>query len=49
MFATNFTRTAQHAICMTLSALIVSASLALGAYGVNSAAVDHTQGVTVYA
>jgi hypothetical protein len=49
MFAIEFTRTAQRAICMMLSVIIVAGSLSLGAYGVSTAQVDHTQGVTVHA
>jgi len=34
---THITRTTQQFVCMTLSAIIVAASLSLGAYGAHSA------------
>ena len=41
MFAvTEFSRRAQRAICMVLSAVIVTVSLSLGAYGAQSALQD---------
>ena len=35
---TDISRTTQNFVCMTLAALIVTASLSLGAYGAQSAA-----------
>jgi hypothetical protein len=43
---TEISRTTQHFICMTLAALIVSASLSLGAYTADTAA-HHNYSVTI--
>jgi hypothetical protein len=43
----DMNRTTQHFICMTLAALIVTASLSLGAYGAQSAAhLDYSVTIT---
>ena len=48
MFAlTEFSRTTQRAVCMLMSAVIVAASLSLGAIGAQSAAVNDGYSVTV--
>jgi hypothetical protein len=43
---TEISRTTQQFICMTLAALIVSASLSFGAYTADAAA-DHNYSVTI--
>ena len=49
MFAAmEFSRSAQRAVCMLMSAVIVAASLTLGAYGAQSALHDASYTVTVH-
>jgi hypothetical protein len=43
---TDFTRNAQRAVCLMLSAVIVAASLSLGAYG-SQAPLRHGYSVTI--
>ncbi|MGH8177032.1 MAG: hypothetical protein ACREV5_12295 [Steroidobacter sp.] len=48
MFAiTEFSRITQRAVCMVLSAVIVTASLSLGALGAQSAVLQDGYSVTV--
>jgi hypothetical protein len=49
MFAvTEFSRNVQRAVCLLMSAVIVAASLSLGAYGANAALHDTQYTVTVH-